>query len=59
MSKIKINKINQRRFNNVVLLAHNGRKFDFSVVATAFENWDLLTFFFDSVRPCVDSLSVF
>jgi DNA polymerase III alpha subunit (gram-positive type) len=47
-----------QKFKNVVLMAHNGRKFDFPVLVTAYENCDLLTSLYESIRACVDSLSV-
>lgn len=47
-----------QKYDNVVLMAHNGRRFDFPVLIEAYENCDLLSCLFDSIRACVDSLSV-
>jgi DNA polymerase III epsilon subunit-like protein len=46
-------------FNNVVLVAHNGRRFDFPVLVTACDNAGLCDKFFHCVAGCVDSLPVF
>lgn len=47
------------QFDNVVLLAHNGRKFDFPVLVTALCNTNLYDRLFASVLACVDALPLF
>jgi len=46
-------------FDNVVLVAHNGRRFDFPVLITACENVRLCDRLFHCVSGCADSLPVF
>ena len=46
-------------FDNVVLVAHNGKRFDFPVVITACENVRLCDRLFHCVSGCADSLPVF
>ncbi|XP_045176635.2 uncharacterized protein LOC123537131 [Mercenaria mercenaria] len=47
------------KFNNVILVAHNGRRFDFPVIISAINNVQLQERFFKCVSGCTDSLSVF
>ena len=46
-------------FPNVLLVAHNGRRFDFPVLVNTLINTDLVKPFSDSVLGFVDSLAVF
>ncbi|XP_053393709.1 DNA polymerase III PolC-type-like [Mercenaria mercenaria] len=47
------------KFNNVILVAHNGRRFDVPVIISAINNVKLQERFFKCVSGCTDSLSVF
>lgn len=47
------------KFQNVVLVAHNGRRFDFPVLLTACDNVGLRDRMCKCVAGCADSLSIF
>ena len=47
------------QFENVILIAHNGRKFDFPVLVSACAVNNLLNRMCASVKGCVDSLALF
>lgn len=47
------------KYDRVVLLAHNGRKFDFIVLVSAMSNVNKLDEFLASVIGCLDTLSLF
>lgn len=48
-----------KKYEKVVLVAHNGRRFDFSVLLTAVSNVNKLEEFFASVVGCLDTLAMF
>lgn len=47
------------KFQNVILIAHNGRRFDFPVLVTAASNTGLLQRLTNCVAGCLDTLSLF
>ncbi|XP_033759588.1 uncharacterized protein LOC117341837 [Pecten maximus] len=46
-------------YQNVILVAHNGRKFDFPVLMNTVKSLKQSKMLFQSVEGCIDSLSVF
>lgn len=48
-----------KKYNSVVLVAHNGRRFDFSVLVAAVSNVNKLEDFLASVVGCLDTLPLF
>ncbi|KAL4229626.1 hypothetical protein ACF0H5_010013 [Mactra antiquata] len=46
-------------YNNVVLVAHNGPRFDFVLLSSALSNCDLIDKYLSSVCALVDTLTVF
>ncbi|XP_060593809.1 uncharacterized protein LOC132748252, partial [Ruditapes philippinarum] len=48
-----------KKYNIVVLVAHNGRRFDFSVLVAAVSNVNKLEEFLASVVGCLDTLPLF
>lgn len=48
-----------RKYEKVVIVAHNGRKFDFPILVTSISNVNKLEDFFTCVIDCIDTLSLF
>lgn len=47
------------KFQNVVLVAHNGRRYDFPVIVTALNNINQAVLFYNNAAAFIDTLTVF
>ncbi|CAC5416302.1 unnamed protein product [Mytilus coruscus] len=47
-----------QKFNNAVLIAHNGKKFDFRILSNAADKSKLFNLYLESCVGCIDSIAV-
>ncbi|XP_076088707.1 uncharacterized protein LOC143059102 isoform X2 [Mytilus galloprovincialis] len=47
-----------QKFNNAILIAHNGKKFDFRVLSNAADKCKLFNLYLESCVGCIDSIAV-
>ncbi|VDI16386.1 Hypothetical predicted protein [Mytilus galloprovincialis] len=47
-----------QKFNNAILIAHNGKKFDFRILSNAADKCKLFNLYLESCVGCIDSIAV-